>query len=141
MQQENKDTDLTYGQKALEPAKTTKPKARRGRPPKNTKNPVGRPKGEASIMKEYRERMLNSPKSRKVLDSILNAALDDEHKHQAAAWKIVADRILPVSSFELDSKNTKPSVNITITGIGEQSRVNIDSESIDDAEFEEVDDE
>jgi len=121
-----------------EASKTTQTNKRIGRPRKK-KNPVGRPKGEGAIMKEYRQRMLNSPKSRKVLDSILNAALDDEHKHQAAAWKIVADRILPVSSFEVDSKNSKPSVNITITGIGEKSRVNIDDGPIDDADYEEVD--
>ena len=118
-----------------------KKKPRRGRPPKKTsKRPVGRPKGEAGIMKEYRDRMLNSPKSRKVLDSILNAALDDEHKHQAVAWKIIADRILPVSSFELDKGASKPSVNITITGIGENSRVNINDDPIEDADYEEVDD-
>ena len=64
--------------------------------------------------------MLASPKSRKVLDTILNAALDDGHKHQAAAWKIVTDRILPVGVFEKDVLGTggRPSVNITITGVG-----------------------
>ena len=64
--------------------------------------------------------MLASPKSRKVLDTILSAALDDEHKHQAAAWKIVVDRILPVGMFEKDVMGTggRPSVNITITGVG-----------------------
>lgn len=94
------------------------PAKRRGRPPKKQDaRPVGRPKGEAGIMKEYKERMLNSPKSRKVLDAILNAALDDEHKHQAIAWKIVADRILPISSFT-EAKQNGASVNITISGIG-----------------------
>lgn len=66
--------------------------------------------------------MLASPKSRKVLDTILNAALDDGHKHQAAAWKIVTDRILPVGVFEQDvlgpGGGNRPSVNITITGVG-----------------------
>lgn len=124
---------------ATEPIKNEKAPAKRvGRPPKK-KNPVGRPKGEGTIMKEYRQRMLNSPKSRKVLDAILNAALDDEHKHQAAAWKIVADRILPVSSFEIENKSSKPSVNITITGIGEKSRVDI-GDDIDDADYIEVGD-
>lgn len=64
--------------------------------------------------------MLASPKSRKVLDTILSAALDDDHKHQAAAWKIVTDRILPVGLFEKDVLGTggRPSVNITISGVG-----------------------
>jgi hypothetical protein len=69
--------------------------------------------------------MLASPKSRKVLDTILNAALDDGHKHQAAAWKIVTDRILPVGVFEQDvlgpGGGNRPSVNITITGVGSSS--------------------
>ena len=116
---------------------------RRGRPPKKKeKRPVGRPKGEAGILKEYKERMLNSPKSRKVLDAILNAALDDEHKHQAVAWKIVADRILPISSFT-EAKNNGASVNITITGMSQDGVViegdSYDSEDTEDAEIIEDD--
>jgi len=86
---------------------------------------VGRPKGDAGIMQEYKARMLASPKSRKVLDSIFNAALDDEHKNQAAAWKIVVDRILPVGMFEKDvlSSNGKNSIQINITGVGSTSVV------------------
>jgi len=72
--------------------------------------------------------MLASPKSRKVLDTILNAALDDDHKHQAAAWKIVTDRILPVGLFEKDVLGTggRPSVNITISGVGGSSNGNME---------------
>lgn len=85
--------------------------------------------------------MLASPKSRKVLDTILNAALDDGHKHQAAAWKIVTDRILPVGVFEKDVLGTggRPSVNITITGVGNSTAseviedgTDIEGEVIDD---------
>jgi hypothetical protein len=96
-----------------------------GRPKKVVKekgksNPVGRPKGEAGIMKDYRERMLNSPKSRKVLDSIFNAALDDDHKNQAAAWKIVMDRIVPVSGFDkLAGQSGRSAITVNITGVGE----------------------
>ena len=90
-----------------------------GRPPvKKKKNPIGRPRGEAAIMKGYRERMLNSPKSRKVLTAILDAALDDEHKNQAAAWKIVVDRIMPVSSFEkLAGSTQRNAIQINISGV------------------------
>jgi hypothetical protein len=90
-----------------------------GRPPvKKKKNPIGRPKGEAAIMKGYRERMLNSPKSRKVLTAILDAALDDDHKNQAAAWKIVVDRIMPVSSFEkLAGSTQRNAIQINISGV------------------------
>ncbi len=78
---------------------------KRGRPKKSEvmsnkkghRNAVGRPKGDAAIINEYKARMLASPKSQKVLDSIMNAALDDDHKHQAAAWKLMMDRMLPIS--------------------------------------------
>src|SRR5210317_2273153 len=81
---------------------------------------VGRTKCDAAIINEYKARMLASPKSRKVLDAIFDAALDDEHKNQAAAWKLVMDRMLPLSYFEKDKEGgSRPSVSISITGIGE----------------------
>jgi hypothetical protein len=86
---------------------------------------VGRPKGDAAIMNEYKARMLASPKSRKVLETILSAALDDDHKNQAAAWKIVVDRMLPVGMFEKDvlASGGKNSIQINITGVGSTSVV------------------
>ena len=99
-----------------------------GRPKKNlvqskkagARGKVGRPKGDASIINEYKARMLASPKSRKVLDSILDAALNDDHKNQAAAWKLLMDRMLPISYFEKDNAGgSRPSVSITISGIGD----------------------
>ena len=65
----------------------------------------GRPKGDAGIINEYKARMLASPKSQKVLDTILNAALNDDHKNQGAAWELLMDRMLPISYFEKDSGN------------------------------------
>jgi len=97
---------------------------------------VGRPKGDAAIINEYKARMLASPKSRKVLDSILDAALNDDHKNQAAAWKLLMDRMLPVSYFEKDNASGgRPSVSITISGIGDAKVTEndiIDAEVIDD---------
>lgn len=82
------------------------------------KRPPGRPKGEAGIMKEYRERMLASPKSTKVLEAIFNAALDDDHKNQAAAWKIIMDRIAPVSGFDKSAGGTgRAAIQVNITGV------------------------
>jgi hypothetical protein len=98
---------------------------KRGRPPKSlvdkkkNRGQVGRPKGDADAIKEYKARLLASPKSRKVLDSILNAALDDDHKNQAAAWKLLADRLMPLSYFDKDkASGGRSAVNITITGVG-----------------------
>lgn len=99
---------------------------KRGRPKKSevelvkagNRNKVGRPAGDAAIINEYKARMLASPKSSRVLETILNAALNDEHPHQAAAWKLVADRIVPVSAFD-QSKNSggTPSISINISGL------------------------
>ena len=112
---------------------STEPKAplkrKRGRPrktdvvskSKGSRGAVGRPKGDSAIINEYKARMLASPKSRKVLDAIFDAALDDEHKNQAAAWKLVMDRMLPLSYFEKDSASGRSAVSITISGIGSGS--------------------
>ena len=91
---------------------------------KGKRNAVGRPKGDAAVINEYKARMLASPKSRKVLDSILSAALDDDHKNQAAAWKLCMDRLLPVSYFEKDkASGGKSAINISITGVGGETTV------------------
>lgn len=108
---------------------TTEVKKRgRGRPRKSevaavkpgNKGVVGRPKGDAAIINEYKARMLASPKSRKVLETIFDAALDNDHKNQAAAWKLVMDRILPVGAFEKDvvKDGGRNAIQINITGVG-----------------------
>jgi len=92
----------------------------------------GRPPGDAAIINEYKARMLASPKSGKVMDAIFNAALDDEHKNQAAAWKLLMDRMLPVSYFEkYKMSQGKNSVSITITGVGTKASVQNDEDIID----------
>lgn len=99
---------------------------------------VGRPKGDAAIMNEYKARMLASPKSRKVLESIFDAALNDEHKSQAAAWKLIVDRIMPVGMFEKDvlQSGGKSAIQINITGVGqatvEREEDVIDGEIVED---------
>ena len=112
----------------------TNPPKRRGRPKKSdvvsrkkgaTGLSRGRPKGDAAIINEYKGRMLTSPKSRKVLESIFDAALNDEHKHQAAAWKLIVDRIVPVGAFEKDVVKGagKSAIQINITGVGGETTV------------------
>ena len=87
---------------------------------KGNRNAVGRPKGDAAIINEYKARMLNSPRSRAVMDAIFDAALDPEHKNQSAAWKLVMDRILPVAAFEKDivKDGGRNAIQINITGVG-----------------------
>ena len=114
------------------------PVKKRGRPKKSdlktaTGGKVGRPKGTAGIINEYRDRMLASPKSRKVMDAIFDAALDNDHKNQAAAWKLIVDRIMPISAFEQDLKRSggKSGITINIQGLGEN--VNISGSEDEDA--------
>ena len=102
----------------------------------------GRPKGDAAIINEYKARMLASPKSAKVLEKIFDAALDDEHKHQAAAWKIITDRVIPTATFEKDVVKGagKNAIQINISGIG--GNVDIapsdDDNDIIEAEYEDA---
>ena len=116
------------------------PVKRRGRPRKSlvdskkdgNRGKRGRPLGDASIINEYKARMLASPKSQKVLDSIMDAALNDEHKNQAAAWKLLMDRMLPVSYFEKDKNNSgRSAVSITIKGVGGDTVISNDEDIID----------
>ena len=91
--------------------------------PKN-RGVVGRPAGDKAIMDEYKARMLNSPKSARVLEAIFDAALDPEHKAQSAAWKLIVDRIVPVSSFEqVKQGGGAPAISINITGLTQASTV------------------
>ena len=88
---------------------------------------VGRPKGDAAIINEYKLRMLNSPKSAKVLEAIYDAALNDKHKNQAAAWKLIVDRIVPVSAFETAKQGGgTPQISINISSVGAPTIQTID---------------
>ena len=123
------------------------PPKRRGRPPKSevvsrkkgaTGLSRGRPKGDAAIINEYKSRMLTSPKSKKVLESIFDAALNDDHKHQSAAWKLIVDRIVPVGAFEKDVVKGagKSAIQINITGVGgTETTVVSNEEAIDEGEI------
>ena len=100
----------------------------------------GRPKGDATIINEYKARMLASPKSRLVLEKIFEVALDDEHKNQAACMKMLADRIIPVSAFEQEiSKGSgKSTISINITGVGGTEIKDITSRDTFDGETGEI---
>lgn len=107
-------------------------KPRRGRPKKSelatkkkgNRELRGRPAGDKAIMDEFKQRMLTSPKSAKVLEAIFDAALDPEHKAQSAAWKLIVDRIVPVSSFEqVKQGGGTPAISINITGLTQASTV------------------
>lgn len=112
-----------------------------GRPKKSTlaeikdKRTIGRPKGTAAIINEYRDRMLASPKSAYVLEKIYEVALNDEHPGQMAAMKLVLDRIVPVSTFDA-TKNAGgiPQISINISTLGSQQVETVESVDYEDAE-------
>lgn len=142
------ETDLVVipeGVVSSTPKKGVTRKTTRGRPPKSVlkpkPRPVGRPKGDAAIINEYKQRMLASPKSAKVLDSIFNAALNDDHKNQAAAWKLLMDRMLPVSAFEqeIQKNNGKSAITINISGLVSSSTDQGDTLDIDASQQDAVD--
>lgn len=102
-----------------------KPSKRIGRPSKallkskrkGNQKRVGRPVGDHVRYEDFKARLLASPRSRKVFDAILDAALDPENKNQAAAWKLFMERALPVSMFEKDASGGRSQININITGV------------------------
>jgi len=98
-----------------------KPKRKVGRPKKSELIPPkrgrGRPKGDHSAMQEMKQRFL-----------------DDDHKNQAAAWKLIIDRVLPVSAFDKDKMGGRPTVNITISGVTDMP--SIEGEVIDHEELD-----
>ena len=94
------------------------PKAKVNQKKVGNRKALGRRKGDAAIINEYKARMLASPKSKKGMDTIFNAALDNEHKNQSAAWKLIMDRMLPVSYFEKEATGGRSAVSITISSLG-----------------------
>jgi len=123
-------------------------KPKRGRPRKDEiralmkpgKGKVGRPQGDNHRIQELKARLLATTGD-KVINKIVEIALSDGHPVQAAALKMCMDRVLPISFFEKDKQGgTRPSVNITITGVGGEQTIINGSDSADDAtdvEFEE----
>jgi len=129
------DNDKKTGNSVGRPKKSSVSSKKKG-----SRGVVGRPKGDAAIINEYKARMLNSPRSRAVMDAIFEAATDPDHKNQAAAWKLVMDRILPVAAFEKDIVKDagRSAIQINITGVGSttitdsaEQGTEIDGEAVD----------
>ena len=102
------------------------------------KGVIGRPKGDTAIINEYKARMLNSPKSAKVLEAIYDAALTDGHPGQTAAWKLIVDRIVPISAFEVakNGGHSAPQISINISSVGSPTSPVI--ETLDNSDIEDV---
>jgi hypothetical protein len=94
---------------------------------------------QAAALKEFRARLLLNPKSPKLIEKLFDIAFDDEHKQQAVAMKLLADRLMPVAGFTSDGKQ-QAQVSINISGIGApHSSVTIDgnAEGVEEAEYSE----
>ena len=65
---------------------------------------------------ELKQTLLEHPDVPKVIETVIRAALDDSHKNQTAAQKILMDRMLPISTFE-KAVDSREKINIVINTI------------------------
>ena len=65
---------------------------------------------------ELKQTLLEHPDVPEVIETVIRAALDDNHKNQAVAQKILMDRMLPISTFE-KSADSREKINIVINTI------------------------
>ena len=82
----------------------------------------GRPAGIRASQLAMQQKLFAHPDNNKVIEAVYRAALDDDHKHQAAAQKLLMDRMLPISVCD---KNAD---------IREKITININSVEIPDRE-------
>ena len=83
-----------------------------------SKTPVkrGRPAGIRARQLELKQTLLEHPDVPKVIETVMRTALDDSHKNQTAAQKILMDRMLPISTFE-KAADSRERINIVINTI------------------------
>ena len=92
------------------------------------KPPAVLPKTEYQRVKELKQ-MLVEGKGAKVVQKVIDIALDDNHPSQMAALKMCMDRALPMSAFEKTAAQ-RSAVTINITSFG-QPQTPPDAEVID----------
>ena len=76
----------------------------------------GRPAGMRARQLELKQTLLEHPDFPTVIEMVVRTALDDTHKNQTTAQKILMDRILPISTFDRGT-DLKERINITISTI------------------------
>ena len=98
-----------------------------------SKSPVkrGRPAGMRARQLELKQTLLEHPDVPKVLEKVVSAALDDDHKNQAVAQKLVMDRLLPISTFE-KAVDSREKINIEIHTLRPDSEA-VEGEVIDES--------
>ena len=112
---------------------------KRGRPTKAAieaakkpgKGKVGRPKDDRGRILELKARLM-ATSGNKVIDKIIQIALEDGNPGQLAALKMCIDRQLPLSLFEKDAKRGSNAITINITGVsGVAAEQTIDADDVD----------
>ena len=78
--------------------------------------PRGRPAGMRARQLELKQTLLEHPDVPKVIETVVRTALDDTHKNQTAAQKLLMDRILPISTFDKGT-DLRERINIIISTI------------------------
>lgn len=120
----------------------------KGRPPKNEVQALkkgaigngkrGRPVGTAGRIEEFKARLLATGGDR-IIDKIVQIAMDDEHSGQIAALKMCMDRLLPMSYFDKKDGSSRGNIQITISTANGDNTVIGSSDNTIDQQFEDVD--
>ena len=76
----------------------------------------GRSAGIRTRQLELEQTLLEHPDVPKVIETVIRTALDDNHKNQTVAQKILMDRMLPISTFE-KAVDSREKINIVINTI------------------------
>lgn len=105
-----------------------RPKGSTGTKIKNTKK-MGRPKELGTKVQELKDKLLMSPEGSRIVQKVIDKALNDEDPNQMTALKLCLDRILPVSMFE-KAKDSRAAIQINITGLND---VQVSGDDVDDA--------
>lgn len=79
-------------------------------------------RGERKKLSEYRQWLLTHKSTNTAMEKLLAIALDDDHSGQMQALKILSDRVMPISGFVAENQNSRPSVQINITGYNDQPK-------------------
>ena len=89
-----------------------------------SKTPVRRlrPAGMRARQLELKQTLLEHPNVPKVIETFIRAALDDNHKNQTAAQKILMDCMLPISAFE-KAVDSREKINIVINTVRLKKRL------------------
>jgi hypothetical protein len=77
---------------------------------------LGRPKELGTKVQELKEKLINSVEGSRIVQKVIDKALNDDDKDQMIALKLCLDRILPVSMFE-KAKDQRSSIQINISGL------------------------